>query len=111
MTWQQGAAGGAVLVVVVVLAVVFFVRRGQQPERPTGEPGVKVSERLGSHLSVDEKQPGKPVVGLRLDRTTVTDVDLRLLKELPSLQTLSLLDTRITDAGLQELKDLRSLQS
>ena len=65
----------------------------------------------GAHrVKVDDKQPDKPVVGVDLRHTKVTDAELKALKEFKSLQDLDLSYTRVTDAGLKELKELKSLQ-
>jgi internalin A len=72
---------------------------------------IKAVEALGGKVTVDDKQPGKPVVGVNLDESKVTDNDLKQLKEFKKLQTLSLDSTKITDAGLKELKEITSLQA
>jgi hypothetical protein len=72
---------------------------------------VKAAEKLGARVTVDAKRPGQPVVAVDFSHTNVTDVGLKDLKELRSLQTLSLWHTRITDAGLKELRGLESLET
>jgi internalin A len=71
---------------------------------------VKAVEKLGGRVIVDTKRPGKPVVGVDLDRTKVTDAALKELKELKSLRKLDLTNTKVTDAALKELKELKSLE-
>jgi internalin A len=71
---------------------------------------VRAVDKLGGRVSVDPKQPGKPVVGVDFGQTQVTDAALKELKAFKSLHTLRLYVARVTDAGLKELKELRSLQ-
>jgi internalin A len=54
--------------------------------------------------------PGCPF-GLCLNLTKMTDVGLKELAELKSLQALYLAGTQVTDAGLKELAGLKSLQT
>ena len=90
--------------------------------------------RLGARIELDEKLPGRPVVGINLrgchrfknkdchllqpfrhlrslDLTErkITDAGLKEIRELKSLTTLSLSHNRITDAGLKELRGLSKL--
>jgi hypothetical protein len=71
---------------------------------------VETIKKLGGKVTVDAKRPGKPVVGVNLDNTTVTDAGLKELKELKTLREMHLGGTKVTDAGLKELKDSKSLQ-
>src|SRR5207237_3037875 len=70
---------------------------------------VKAVENLGGKVTRDDKLPGKPVIGVILGGTKVTDGDLKELKDLKQLTTLYLNMTGVTDAGLKELKDLQQL--
>src|SRR5262245_37377222 len=90
----------------VVLALLFLAN----PCRADEAAAVKAIEKLGGIVTVDEKQPGKPVVGVDLGGSEVTDASLKVLKELKSLQWLWLTATKVTDAGLKELKELKNLQ-
>ena len=47
-------------------------------------------------MEVDETRPGRPVVGVDLSRSSVTDADLVLLEALPELEAL---DLRLTSIG------------
>jgi len=67
-------------------------------------------ERLGGTVTVDEKRPGKPVIGVSLRHHEVIDAGLECLKELTQLQLLDLDHTQVTDAGLECLKGLTQLQ-
>jgi WD40 repeat protein/tRNA A-37 threonylcarbamoyl transferase component Bud32 len=72
---------------------------------------VAALEKLGARVERDEKQPGKPVMEVRLiGAKQVKDADLKHLKFFASLQRLYLADNQVTDAGLENIKDLRSLQ-
>jgi internalin A len=101
MARQRGAVGGGVL-----LGLLALVVAGRADEAAA----VKAVEKLGGRVIVDTKRPGKPVVGVDLDRTKVTDADLKELKELKSLRKLDLTGTKVTDAGVKELKVLKSLE-
>ncbi len=68
-------------------------------------------EKLGRKVVVDEKSPGKPVIGVDLRLAKVTDAWMVHLKGLTALQTLSLRQTKVTDAGLVYLEDLTRLQT
>ena len=92
-------------------------------------------EKLGGKVAVDDKCPGKPVIGVSLNECNltdallveltklprlreldlngydVTDATLLTLKGLPRLQSLNLSRTQVTDAGLEYLKGLPELQS
>jgi len=56
------------------------------PGRADEDAAVKVLEKMGGRVEVDAKRPGKPVVGMDLDGTKVTDAGLKELKELNSPQ-------------------------
>ena len=70
---------------------------------------VKAVEKLGGKVTRDDKLPGKPVIGVNLPATKVTDAGLKELKDLKQLTTLDLFFTGVTDAGLKELKELKQL--
>src|SRR5215510_11853533 len=102
MARHRGAVGAGVLLGLLVLVVT-----GRADEAAA----VKAIEKLGGKVTRDDKLPGKPVVAVDLGSTTVTDAGLKELKELKTLQSLSLSRTKVTDAGLKELKEIESLQS
>src|SRR5213082_54737 len=72
---------------------------------------VKAVENLGGKVTRDDKLPGKPVIGVDLNSSKVTDASLKELKDLKQLTTLDLWHTQVTDAGLKELADLKQLTS
>src|SRR5437870_178159 len=70
---------------------------------------VKAVEKLGGKVTRDDKLPGKPVIGVNLGGTKVTDADLKELKDLKHLTSLNLGWAKVTDVGLKELKHLKQL--
>src|SRR5438309_8637075 len=70
---------------------------------------VKAVEKLGGTVTRDDKLPGKPVIGVNLAGTQVTDAGLKELKDLKQLTTLYLNNTTVTDAVGKELKELKEL--
>ena len=79
-----------------------------QPDTQTS--AIAEIERLGGRFQADWKGSDRPVIGVYLEKTPVTDADLEYLKGLTNLQVLRLADTQVTDAGLQHLKGLTRLQ-
>ena len=67
--------------------------------------------KLGGKVSVDEKSPGKPVIGVDLSQTRATDKALQHIDRLTQLRSLNLEWTLTTDAGSKHIKGLTSLQS
>src|SRR5262249_54117711 len=102
MVPQQWAVGTGVLLGLLGLTVA-----GRADEPAT----VKAIEKLGGTVTRDDEIAGKPVVGVDLGGTKITDADLKGLKELKALQTLVLRRTEVTDTGMKELKELKSLQT
>src|SRR5437899_11576060 len=76
---------------------------------------VKAVENLGGKVTRDDKLPGKPVIGVNLPATKVTDAGLKELKDLKHLTSLNLNDTKVTDevrkAWWKEMKHLKLLNS
>ena len=68
-------------------------------------------KELGGSIIVDEKTPGKPVVGLSLCGRQVSDVELQQLNDLRDLRSLTLEHTRVSAAGLDLLRSFPKLQS
>ena len=82
--------------------LVACVRWGWAVE-PNEEQAKAVAEikKLGGGVTVDEKNPDKPVICVDFSDTNVTDAGLELLKGLPELQRLDLSCTTVTNAGLE----------
>ena len=71
---------------------------------------VAAIKKFGGITLEDKFRPGNPVFHVSLQHTKITDTGLALLKGLPQLRSLVLLNTQISDAGLAHLKGLTSLQ-
>ena len=65
---------------------------------------VKAVEKLGGKVTRDDKLPGKPVIGVVLNRTRVTDASLKELKDLKQLTHLNLIHVKVTDDGVADLQ-------
>src|ERR1700730_16506790 len=63
---------------------------------------VEAVKQLGGSIERAEKAPGKPVTGVNLKNTKVTDAGLKDLAALKGLLWLNLEHTRVTDAGLKQ---------
>jgi hypothetical protein len=99
-----------------VLAVVILCGCSGQPSTAPNEPAVRLVESLGGTVTRDDKQPGKPVIGVNLSghgpHRDVSDADLKELKEFKHLTTLNLYECgNVTDDGVKELKELKQLTS
>ncbi len=70
---------------------------------------VESVEKLMGRVFRDTNLPGKPVFGVSLSGTKVTDAGLKELAGLKSLTELDLDRTKVTDAGLRELAGLKNL--
>src|SRR4051794_31538753 len=101
MARQKWAVGGSVLLGLLALPV---AGRGGEAKN------VKVIEKLGGRVTMDDKVAGSPIVGVDLSRTKVTDAELKTLKEIKSLRELKLSSTAVTNTGLNEVKELKTLQ-
>jgi hypothetical protein len=84
-----------------------------QPEDRTPAPGWNSEDiiRLGGQVERDANDPERPVVGIVLQGTPITDEDLENLTTFPQLRRLDLSNTAITDVGLINLLELTQLQS
>jgi Leucine-rich repeat (LRR) protein len=73
---------------------------------------VRNIELWGGKLILDEKRAGKPVVGVDLSNSRITNDHLSNLKALKHLHALNLNGAwNITDEGLKEIGELTNLQS
>ncbi len=61
-------------------------------------------KKLGGIVTFAERNPGKPVIGVYLDCTKVTDAGLVHLKGMTNLRRLNLIYTNVTDAGVKKLQ-------
>lgn len=95
----------------MLLASVGFVAASSAQDRNAMQAeAINAIKRLGGQVQRDYQAPGQPVIGVGFSGTDVTDDDLAILKNLPSLETLILSRTDISDAGLKHLKGLTSLR-
>jgi hypothetical protein len=78
-------------------------------ENKQGEAAATI-RKLGGKVMIDERKSGKPIVGVDLSDTRVTDADLACLKDCPDLVSLRLAVTNITGAGFEHLKELKKLE-
>jgi internalin A len=96
---------GAALLLALAPITTISVRADEAEDR-----AVKAIQKLGGRITRDMKAKGKPIVGVNLDRTEVTDAGLKHLAGLKRLQNLKLYGTKVTDAGLKELAGLKQLK-
>ena len=85
---------------------------------PKAEEAKAIAEirDLGGYVTVDEKSPDSPVIGVNFMKTgpgksSLGDAGLVYLKGMAHLQSLILWGTDVTDAGLENLEGLTQLQS
>ena len=71
---------------------------------------IAVIKKHRGHITYDEKNIDKPVIGVGLAGPTVTDAEIAHLEGLTELQTLEITKTKVSDAGLIYLKGLTKLQ-
>ena len=77
---------------------------------PTEEAAVKALEKHSrKRVKRSEGQPGKPVVGIDLSFSDVSDTELKEVAALKNLRTLDLRFTKVTNDGLKELAPLKNL--
>ena len=97
--------------VAFVCALVAGGAAAGRAEPPSArDRAVAAIEKLGGTVEVDETRPGRPVVGVDLSRSAVTDADLVLLEALPDLEVLDLRLTSIGDAGVARLEGTKALR-
>jgi len=100
----------AVAMHVLNLSLAVAVPARAAEPNPQAAKAVAEIEKLGGRVTIDENSPDKPVIGVDLEHTRVTDAGLEHLKGLTKLQTLDLQGTSVTDAGLEHLKGLVRLK-
>ena len=87
----------------------IFCGLAAEPQTEQDKAVVEFKE-LGGFVKVDEKDPSRPVISVRLQNTGVTDAGLKYLEGLTQLRDLDLGGTKVTDTGLQHLKGLPQLR-
>jgi hypothetical protein len=117
LSWYQySLRSGLVLFTLFALACSWFAVKMHEAKRQ--QEAVRAIEELGGTISYDGlmvtgEPPGPAwlakllgtdfyatVGSVRLDKTKVTDADLKNLKELSQIHWLSVENTNVTDAGL-----------
>jgi hypothetical protein len=100
-----------VMTLAFLCVLVGGLTTGGRAEPPNArDRAVAAIEKLGGTVEVDETRPGRPVVGVDLSRSSITDADLVLLKALPELEVLDLRLTSIGDAGVARLDGTKALR-
>lgn len=74
-----------------------------------GQPE-KLFEKLKRQPTLDENDPNRPIIGIDLSGTEVTDLDLAELREIATLKSLNLAKTNINGSGLSYLSGLTQLR-
>jgi len=97
-------------IAVLLLLAVCLAGCGQT-QAVREEEAVNAIIKLGGTVTRDKNLPGRPVVGVDLGSTEITDFDLRHLKEFSCLQVVYLSYTSITDTSLEKLKALKGLRA
>jgi hypothetical protein len=90
----------------LTLIIALFSGAKSQARDETQEHARAAVKKLGGTVRIDGKDPSRPVIGINLDSTPVTDDDLMNLKTFPQLRVLSLNQTPISDTGLEHIKGL-----
>ena len=99
-----------ILPFVLLTWLVLLADAQAQTAKESQDAAVAAIRKLGGTVTFDEENPGKPLIGVNLSSTKVTDAGLQHLKGLTKLQSLNLSRNEVSDAGLEHLKGLTSLQ-
>jgi hypothetical protein len=100
----------------LALGVLLAGCRGPATSRVDQAQATAEMQKVGGHVTVAEKAPGKPVTEVNLSDVAITDVTLVYLEGFPHLQKLDLGHTNklghstITDAGLSHVEGLKELR-
>jgi hypothetical protein len=86
MRWSLGVLAG----------VPIFAGRA-----PADQAVLKMIGKPGRKITRDDKQPGRPVIGVQLKSKRMTDAELKELKELEQLTFLGLIKVSVTRAGVR----------
>ncbi len=78
---------------------------------PAQRKAVAEIKKLGGEVTVDDKSPGRSVIGVNLSHTELTAAGLKCLKGLSDLHDLDLSYTKVTDTEAKYLEGLPHLQS
>ena len=100
MQLKWGAGAGLVVALLIVAGLV----------RADEAAAVKVIEKAGGKIMMDDNQPEKPVVGVIMWGPGFNGDLLKQLKEIKNLRKLRIGGPWINDAGLKSLYDVKTLQ-
>jgi hypothetical protein len=98
------------LLPILTLSLVFASSTWAAEPSADQAKAIAAIEKLGGKVTVDEKSPGKPVIGVTFSHMAIPDAGLEYLKGLPNLQNLDLSETEDTDAALEHIKRLTQLR-
>ena len=93
-----------VLLLVLGLSLAVVASGYAAEANPEQAKAVAEVEKLGGKVTIDEKSLDKPVMGVDLSYTKVTDAGLEHLKGLTNLLSLNLKRTKVTDTGVKKLQ-------
>jgi Leucine-rich repeat (LRR) protein len=96
---------GAALVLALAPWMAVSIRADEAEDN-----AVAAIEKLNGRITRGQKAKGKPIVGVDLSGTKLTDAGLKHLAGLKQLQWLLLSFNKVTDAGLKHLAGLKQLQ-
>ena len=85
--------------IALLMTLAVFLAGCGQSQAVREEKAVSAILKLGGQVVRDEKLPGWPVVFINMSSLTVTDADLKELKELKGLREFNLVATKIKDHG------------
>ncbi len=91
------------------IGIAVLLAGSAYPADDAEDKAVKFVENLKGKVIRDDKQPGKPVVTVRLFAAKVKDADLKELAAFKTLTTLDLSYTKVTDVGLKALAAFKNL--
>src|SRR5438045_453059 len=100
MTGRTGMWAVVVLAGVAALALGGVALWKARTSATAEQQAIATIEKLGGKIFRDPKMPGKPVVGVDLSSTKVSDATLKQLTALKQVRELSLTGP-VTDAGLK----------
>src|SRR5439155_16411361 len=98
----------AALVLLGVVGSVLGCTSYAQEDKTELQKAILAIQEAGGEVEFDEKQPGKPVVGIIIGRP-VPEATLELLPHFRSLRSLALGFTHIGDKGLHHISGLTTL--
>src|SRR5437868_7064741 len=92
---------------IVCLLVAAPAVRAQKVDQERLAADIK---KRGGKVTVDDKSPDRPIVGVGLRGSKYSDTAVEHLRGLSSLRRLFLPGTRVSDAGLAHLKGMTNLE-